>query len=169
MEQEHILNTYFDTLKEWYENAERITKTNLPNDGDTTIYPHGGGVGYVIEKSEGGWTPDIIRILSRAPKPTPAWHDAAAVVAVTPASPSRGVLVRAGDGEWYSYRWNRYVKSDDLIDPVPLIEAKVTDGMLLRYLNHSWGVAESSVDAFEEVEAHVAREALTAVLGLETA
>lgn len=157
---------HIDQLAQWYADAEQITKTNLPNKGDTLITPYEAG-GFGIEVEEDGWTPDIVmpgepvRILARAPKPKPAWHDAVAVTAVTPASPSRDVLVGAGAGEWYSYRWNRYVKSDDLRDVTPLIEAKATAEMIDRILD--------LIDArFDNYPAGIGEELAVAALGLET-
>lgn len=34
------MTAHIGQLTEWYESAERITKTNLPGDGDFIIYPH---------------------------------------------------------------------------------------------------------------------------------
>lgn len=127
------MTAHIDQLAEWYESAERITKTNLPGDGDFIIYPHRGGIGYIIERSEGGWTSEIVlpdedcRILARAPKPKPAWHDAVAVIAHTGEGHVRQVWERDGDG-WYGTDGYR-VDAEALKDVTPLIEAKVTGEM----------------------------------------
>ena len=174
-EQEHILNTYTDTIAEWYADAEKVTKTNLPNKGDVLIYPRYGGDGYSIETNPDEWTPNIVgnhetvRILARAPKPKPAWHDAPAVVAHTDDDDIRRPFIPVLDhdtgetrtGYWADFR--RDYVAHALIDPVPLIEAKVTDEMVARALD--------AADRHEAVVINTAiiREALTAALGLETA
>ena len=171
-----MTSNHIGQLAQWYESAEQITKTNLPRAGDTLIFPYNAG-GYAIEVEEDGWTPDdvvageSVRILARAPKPEPAWHDAVAVTATATdelGDEITAVWVREGDELWRSDEGGMVLR-DDLRDVTPLIEAKVTDEMTLRYLNHSWDAAETELHAFEEVEVRTARNALTAALGLETA
>lgn len=131
------MNAYVDTLTEWYEQAERITKTNLPNDGDSVILPL--AYGYEIEAATSGWTTGIVRatgetarILQRAPKHKPAWHGAVAVLASVDGGPQR-LMWEVDDGWW----------SDGLIgcaasemeSVTPLIEAKVTDEMVQRFVD----------------------------------
>ena len=123
---------HIDQLTEWYESAERITKTNLPNKGDTLISPYEAG-GFGIELERDGWTPNIVtigepvRILARAPKPKPAWHDAVAVIASKDYC-ERQVWERdtTYENRWYGTAGDRAVTSD-LREVTPLIEAKVTD------------------------------------------
>lgn len=164
------MNDHIDQLAEWWENAEdapanpgdRIIERHVcERDEDTyyTVGVHREGMSGLIGKSS-------TRILARAPKP--AWHNAVAVMAVTPASPSRDALVGAGAGEWYSYRWNRYVKSDDLRDVTPLIEAKVTDEMVLKALNDKWGLSAPSLYHYSEEAVSVTRDMISAALGVDT-
>ena len=130
-----MTTNHIDQLAEWYEQAERITKTNLPNDGDTIIYPGPVKGSYIVEPNTEGWEPQIVyedeecRILSRAPKPKPAWHDAAAVVGRCSIAPegNREVFIKseATPDVWIGE--GGYGYTDDLRDVTPLIEAKVTD------------------------------------------
>ena len=168
------MNTHIDQLAQWYADAERITDTNLPRAGDTLIFPYNAG-GYAIEVEEDGWTPgdvvpgESVRTLSRAPKPKPAWHDAEVISAETQDFEhrwTRRILIR-DDQSWIDVQGSAYHLTN-IRNVTPLIEAKVTDEMTLRYLNHSWDAAETELHAFEEVEVRTARNALTAALGLET-
>lgn len=132
------MNTYADTLAEWYANAERITRDNLPNDGDTIIYPLPGGA-YTIEPATFGWVASIVhsddnvRILTRAPKPTPAWHDAVAVLANHRdyEDEPRTVWTRESDpeGHGWSDAHTTMAAPHHLVNVTPLIEAKVDDAM----------------------------------------
>ena len=167
-EQEHILNTHIDQLAQWYADAERITDTNLPRSGDTLIFPYNAG-GYAIEVEGGDWTPgDVVpgesaRILHRAPKPKPAWHDAVAVTAdVGRIDGARRVFVKDENGVWIDALTSHGYAAVHLRDVTPLIEAKVTDEMVGRALD--------AADRHEAVVINTAiiREALTAALGLET-
>lgn len=167
------MNAYVDTLAEWYESAERISRTNMPNDGDTIMYPNMSGA-YTIEPATFGWVASIIhpddnvRILHRAPKPKPAWHDAVAVIAHTYERdgddiPRAFVPQRDSDaGEWRDGDGIVY-NSEDLRDVTPLIEAKVTDDMVERLERHFNDAAKASLPA------GIARRMLHAALGLETA
>ena len=166
---------HVDQLAQWYAEAEQITKTNLPCAGDALIFPYNAG-GYAVEAEEDGWTPDdvvpgeSVRILARAPKPKPAWVNAAYVLAYAPADVSdfgelRKVYYRRADGRYVD--WNAKVSwgRADLRDVTPLIEAKVTNEMVERakrkfeHLNSEMLYVKSDW-AFEKV--------LTAALGLET-
>src|SRR5699024_9525145 len=127
---------HIDQLAQWYADAERITDTNLPRIGDTLIFPYNAD-GYAIEVEEDGWTPDDlvpgepVRILARAPKPKPAWHDALAVMARCSNAPEghREPFIRseATPDVWIGEGGCGH--TDDLRDVTPLIEAKVTDEM----------------------------------------
>ena len=46
----------------------------------------------------------------------------------------------------------------------PLTPDAITDEMVLRYLNHSWGATESNIALFEAKEVRAARSALIAAL-----
>jgi len=73
------------------------------------------------------------RILSRAPKPKPAWHDAVAVIAHTDYC-ERQVWERESDGT-YSGSAGDVAGDRDLRDVTPLVEAKVTDEATQRVFN----------------------------------
>ena len=127
-----MTTNHIDQLAEWYADAERITVTNLPRIGDTLIFPYNAG-GYAIEVEEDEWTPNIVipgevvRILTRAPKPKPAWHDAVAVIAHTARFSERRPFALTHTEDVLDPYNTEWITRDDLLDPVPLIEAKVTD------------------------------------------
>ena len=140
------MNTHIDQLAQWYADAERITDTNRPRAGDTLIFPYNAG-GYAIEVEEDEWTPDDVvpgesaRILARAPKPKPAWHDAVAVTAdVGRIDGARRVFVKDENGVWIDALTGHGYTAGHLRDVTPLIEAKVTDGTVDRVLDvlHAW-------------------------------
>lgn len=165
-----MTTNHIDTLAEWYESAEQITKTSLPGDGDFIIYPHSGGIGYIIERSEGGWASNLVlpdepcRILARAPKPKPAWRNAVAVIASTD-NLARQVWAREGGG-WYGADGYR-VDAEALEEVTPLLEAKVTDEMVVTALDYCYQVSPGS-NEWPDVTLASMRRALTAALGLET-
>ena len=156
------MNDHIDQIAQWYADAEQITETNLPRSGDTLIFPYNAG-GYALEVEEDNWTPDDIvsgdgaRILSRAPKPKPAWHDAKAVIASTDYC-ERQVWERDSLG-WYGTAGDT-ANTEDLRDVTPLIEAKVTDEMVERAVS----AARIWVSEIPDSLAHVM---LTAALGIE--
>ena len=156
---------HIDQLAQWYESAEQITKTNLPRAGDTLILPYNAG-GYAIEAEGDDWTPDDlvpgepVRILARAPKPKPAWHDAVAVTARYDDTPMRYALLRDGD-RWINGNGEDFM-DDELEDVTPLVEAKVTDEMVERLEGHFLNTANMALPE------GLARRMLTAALGLET-
>src|SRR5690606_25566628 len=94
----------------------------------------------LVEVEGAGWTPDdvmpeeTVRILARAPKPKPAWHDAVAVMARCSGAPEghREPFIRseATPDVWIGEGGCGY--TDVLRDVTPLIEAKVTDDMVER-------------------------------------
>ena len=181
-EQEHILNTHTDQLAQWYADAERITDTNLPRIGDTLIFPYNAG-GYAIEAEGDDWTPgdvvpgEPVRILSRAPKPKPAWHDAPAVIATY--RDERGMVsgawVREGKPGYWEGPEGDVVASEALEDVVPLIEAKVTDEMVERATRAviNWEYRPRldttiTLDLGDKGSRALVNSVLTAALGLET-
>lgn len=164
---------HIDQLAQWYADAEQVTKTNLPNVGDVLIFPNSNSGGYTIEPNTGEWAPNIVgrhetvRILARAPKSKPAWHDAVAVIArvddgsQTPDT-SRVALLRDVNepGQWVrGYCDNVY--SDELFDVTPLIEAKVTREMVER------GAQASTPAGVRYLRPYEVREVLNAALGIE--
>ena len=162
-----MTTNHIDQLAQWYADAERITDTNLPRIGDTLIFPYNAD-GYAIMAEEDDWTPDdvvpgeSVRILARATKPKPAWHDAPAVIASTDYC-ERQVWQRdtTYGTPWYGTEGDGAVTSD-LRDVTPLIEAKVTDEMVERLEGHFLNTANMALPE------GLARRMLTAVLGLET-
>ena len=178
-EQEHILNTHIDQLAQWYASAEQITKTNLPRIGDALVFPYS-AEGYAIEVEEDGWTPDDlvpgepVRILARAPKPKPAWHDAAAIMARYDDTPTRYALLRDGD-RWINVNDEDFM-DDELEDVTPLIEAKVTDEMIERashaVVNWTYSPRPETticLDLGDKGSRALVGTILTAALGLEAA
>lgn len=126
-----MTSNHIDQLAEWWENAEEGTGKA----GDVVIErddsPNFGSPTYVVFTLGRDEYENLTyrRILSRAPKP--AWHDAPAVIAHTKGWDRRRVFTRhEGASTNGNHIWscgNLNYGSDDLIDPVPLIEAKVTD------------------------------------------
>ena len=149
---------HIDQLREWWENAEEgvIEKGDTVinrSDGETTVY-------VATERARRHHT--NARILARAPKPKPAWHDAVAVMADTPGRPERRVFIRDVEQGWWSDADSSY-ETDELAHVTPLIEAKVTDAMVKR------ARAQSMKWEFGGISENAARAMLTAALGLETA
>ena len=168
-----MTTNHFDQLAQWYADAEQITDTNLPRIGDTLIFPYNAD-GYAIVAEEDDWTPDDVvpgepvRILTRAPKPRPAWHDAVAVIAHTACFSERRPFALTHTEDVLDPYNTEWITRDDLIDPIPLIEAKVTDEMVLAALNAHMGLYLPSLPSFKRDEIEDMRYALTAALGLET-
>ena len=170
------MNTHIDTLGEWYADAEQITKANLPRAGDTLILPYNAG-GYGVEVEEDGWTPDDVvrgeptRILARAPKPRPAWHDAPAVTAKGREDWDHVEAFSRNDDydppRWIDNQGITYT-AEQLSDVTPLIEAKVTDEMIVRAANAWTGNGyQTTRDLSRDLREDITH-ALTAALGLET-
>lgn len=163
MEQEHILNTHIDQLNEWWESAEK----GDPIEGDLFII--------MVSQKEYIITPAMVdflecddsRILARAPKPKPAWHDALAVMARCSNAPEghREPFIRseATHDVWIAEAG--YGRTENLRDVTPLIEAKVTDEMVERAID-AWVADEQRGDGYL---GDAIRSILTAALGLENA
>ena len=164
-----MTTNHVDQLAQWYAEAEQITKTNLPCAGDALIFPYNAG-GYAVEAEEDGWTPDdvvpgeSVRILARAPKPKPAWHDAVAVMAGCSNAPEghREPFIRSEATRDVWAGEAGHARTEDLRDVTPLIEAKVTDEMVERLEGHFLNTANMALPE------GLARRMLTAALGLET-
>ena len=161
-----MTTNHIDQLAQWYADAERITSANLPCAGDALIFPYNAG-GYAVEAEEDGWTPDdvvpgeSVRVLARAPKPKPAWHDAVAVIAHTDDGHIRQVWERDGDTGYWCGTEGYLARTEKLRDVTPLIEAKVTDEMVER------GARVSTPAGVRYLHPSEVREVLTAALGLE--
>lgn len=161
------MSTHIEQLKEWWENAEdapanpgdRIIERHVTgvNDEDTyySIGTHREGMRSLIGKSG-------TRILTRAPKPRPAWHDAVAVIAHHEMRARRQVWTRMDkEINFWKGSTGDEATTADLINPVPLIEARVTDEMVakgsLAYIGRRGGVIPDDT----------IRAVITAALGLD--
>ena len=158
------MNNHIDQLTEWWENAEVPTSATLPKDGDRIIIRYN-SEWYEIATADGDADEHDLssytRILARASKPKPAWHDALSVMARCSHAPEghREPFIRSeathdvwiGEGGW--------ARTEDLRDVTPLIEAKVTDEMVER--GRDIGVKGKMPDP------ELVRRILTAALGIE--
>ena len=117
------------------------------------------------------------RILARAPKHKPAWHDAPAVIATY--RDERGMVsgawVREGKPGYWEGPEGDVVASEALEDVVPLIEAKVTDEMVERATRAviNWEYRPRldttiTLDLGDKGSRALVNNVLTAALGLET-
>lgn len=158
-----MTTNHIDQLTEWWSEAEhapfrqgdvliaRFDDRPMPFE----IYPAG---------CDSDAPAENVRILTRAPKPKPAWHDALAVMARCSSAPEghREPFIRSeatrnvwiGEGGW--------ARTEDLRDVTPLIEAKVTDEMVER------GAQASTPAGVRYLSPSEVREVLVAALGLET-
>lgn len=123
-----MTTNHIDQLTEWWETAEQ----GAPKPGDTIIIDLGDD-GYRIDTASTSWVYweryGDTRILARAPKPKPAWHDAVAVTATF--RDERGMVTGVWRPEGKPGYWEGpegdVVHGDSLEAVTPLIEAKVTD------------------------------------------
>lgn len=136
------MNAHIDTLTEWWESAD---VEGIVRAGDTiikkgragydiyTAWSHEDGEDVTMWKYEQDPPVADYRILSRAPKPKPAWHDAVAVVIAR--IERREVYAKIPGRETWKNTATGHEISTHMIehyDPVPLIEARVTDEMVGR-------------------------------------
>ena len=162
-----MTTNHIDQLKEWWDEAT----PGIPKTGDTYIEDerHRGSSFRIVEAAtDHKYGFENIRILSRAPKPKPAWHDAVAVIAHTARFSERRPFALTHTEDVLDPYNTEWITRDDLLDPAPLIEAKVTDEMILAALNASTGLDMLAVTSFKRDEIEDMRYALTAALGLET-
>ena len=125
---------HIDQLTEWWENAEE----GVIEKGDTVINRSDSVTTVYVATVRTSHRHPNARILSRAPEPKPAWHDAVAVIATAPMTDGdnlTGLWFPEGrHGYWESPEG--YVLAEDLLhDVTPLIEAKVTDEAIDRVLD----------------------------------
>ena len=151
---------HIDQLAQWWDEAEEgvIEKGDTVinrSDGETTVY-----VATVRARRQ---HPNA-RILARAPKPKPAWHDAVAVMARCSNAPEghREPFIRSEATRDVWAGEAGHARTEDLRDVTPLIEAKVTDEMVERLEGHFLNTANMALPE------GLARRMLTAALGLET-
>ena len=170
------MTAHIDTLKEWWENAE----VGDPKDGDVIIEWAGDGHAvrtFLEAERDDLYAACTYRILARAPKPKPAWHDAPAVIATY--RDERGMVsgawVREGKPGYWEGPEGDVVASEALEDVVPLIEAKVTDEMVERatraVINWEYRPRLDTIitlDLGDKGSRALVNNVLTAALGLET-
>ena len=167
-----MTTNHIDQLAEWWESAD---VEGIVRAGDTiikkgragydiyTAWSHEDGEDVTMWKYEQDPPVADYRILARAPEPKPAWHDAVAVLAHTARFSERRPFALTHTEDVLDPYNTEWITRDNLIDPVPLIEAKVTDEMVERALT------EYDTDTWRFNGLARMRHALTAALGLEAA
>ena len=151
------MTAHIDQLAEWWESAEE----GVIEKGDTVINRSDGETTVYVATMRTRQHPNA-RILARAPKPKPAWHGAVAVIAHTARFSERRPFALTHTEDVLDPYNTEWITRDDLIDPVPLIEAKVTDEMVERLEGHFLNTANMALPE------GLARRMLHAALGLET-
>ena len=150
---------HIDQLAEWWENAEE----GVVQPGDTVIgLTDADNDAYEVFVAQSGESEeyDFYRILSRAPKPKPAWHDAVAVTAdVGRIDGARRVFVKDENGVWIDALTGHGYTAGHLRDVTPLIEAKVAEAMIDRIL-------DVIAARFDNYPAGIGEELALAALGL---
>ena len=168
-----MTSNHIDQLAEWWENAEK----GAPSKGDAIIRRTERLLsnGYAYEVGTEDYTDakhlDNVRILARAPKPRPAWHDAPAVTAKGREDWDHVEAFSRNDDydppRWIDNQGITYT-AEQLSDVTPLIEAKVTDEMIVRAANAWTGNGyQTTRDLSRDLREDITH-ALTAALGLET-
>src|SRR5699024_4306416 len=159
------MTAHIDTLKEWWSEAEE----GVIEKGDTVSNWFGGETTVYVAAERARRQNTHTRILARAPKPKPAWHDALAVMARCSNAPEghREPFIRseATPDVWIGEGGCGH--TDDLRDVTPLIEAKVTDEAMQRVFNALDPAVNKRLSMTKEDEEYV-RYIVTAALGLET-
>ena len=161
-----MTTNHIDQLNKWYEEAEK----GAVQKGDTVIAQVADGQYNVFTAFDSVTQEyDKLRILARAPKPKPAWHDAVAVIATRNRDHGyvRGVWANVGGGRWHGVNGG-IVNADDLTDVTPLIEAKVTDEMVERVFNALDPSVNWRLSMTKDDEKYV-RYIVAAALGLDPA
>ena len=162
-----MTSNHIDQLTQWWESAEEV----IPGAGDTVIFDERHrGLGFHVTQATmdhpRGY--DNARILARAPKPKPAWHDAVAVIAEVHAFDLPRVFVKGDDGIWNDALTGRGYSSDALSHVTPLIEAKVTDKAMRRVFNALDPSVNWRLSMTKDDEEYV-RYIVAAALGLDPA
>ena len=160
-----MTTNHIDQMHAWWDEAT----PGIPKTGDTYIEDerHRGSSFRIVEAAtDHKYGFENIRILARAPKPKPAWHEAVAVLARTHNFGYPRVFVQDENGIWNDALAGRGHFPDALIDVTPLIEAKVTDEMAERAREEFFG-GDVGGPVSGPSSARRWRAALTAALGLE--
>lgn len=159
--------SHIDQMKAWWQEADN----GIPKAGDTIIADerHRGHGFYVYQATKDhphGY--DNIRVLRRAPAPQPDPDVIVATLYATSNSHTERVALTWDDrGVWVGVDSDgtvRYIRSGELCDPVPLIEAKVTGEMVKRA-----SAANYAPKPAGETLGSYMRHILTAALGLDPA
>ena len=156
---------HIDQLREWWETAE----VGDPKDGDVIIEWAGDGHAvrtFLEDERDNLYAACTYRILARAPKPKPAWHDAVAVMARCSNAPEghREPFIRSEATRDVWAGEAGHARTEDLRDVTPLIEAKVTDEMRDRVRDY-YRIEHQVELPRDDVWLN---ELLTAALGLES-
>ena len=154
-----MTTNHIDQLTEWWESAEK----GVAEKGDTVINRSDGETTVYVAAERARRQHPNTRILARAPKPKPAWHDAVAVIAHTDKNGPQ-VWERCG-GHWDGTAGDEALDSD-LRDVTPLIEAKVTDEAMQRVFNALDPSVNWRLSMTKEDEKYV-RYIVAAALGLD--
>lgn len=152
-----MTTNHIDTLAQWWDEAEE----GVIEKGDTVINRSEGETTVYVATVRAHRQHPSARILARAPKPKPAWHNADFIVARYENDDHWQGYLRSGS-LWIDSEGHGYTTSV-LHDVTPLIEAKVTDEMVERLERHFIETSNAALPA------GLARRMLTAALGLETA
>lgn len=168
LEQEHTLNTHIDTLTEWWDGAER----GIAHDGDLIISYSDAAASISRCKGDMERENEGIRILHRAPAPKPAWHDAVAVTIGRIGR--RDVFVKDPDSDAWTNAGGNTTLGTSIIAmyaPHPLIEQKVTDEMVSRYLVATYPTRRGNADlsTYDMRTIESARGKLASILGVDPA
>ena len=162
------MTAHIDTLKEWWETAE----VGDPKDGDVIIEWAGDGHAvrtFLEAERDDLYAACTYRILARATKPKPTWHDAPAVTAKGREDWDHVEAFSRNDDydppRWIDNQGITYT-AEQLSDVTPLIEAKVTDETARTVLDRYYET-ETGHDWPEDTIA-LMRLAVTAALGLES-
>ena len=165
------MTNHLDQIAQWWETAEEGDAA--PGDWIITRSTDGTNPAFIIERAPAyplSRKRQPYRILARAPKPKPAWHDAVAVIAHTDVDRNRRVLTRTRGDEEGDFYWEDIYsahETDDLRNPVPLIEARVTNETLRLALNAFYGAKYSSLSMYQVDQQEDMHHALHAALGLD--
>lgn len=154
-----MTTNHIDQLAEWWENAEE----GVAEKGDTVINRSDGETTVYVAAERARRQHPNTRILARAPKPKPAWHDAVAVLANHRdyADERRTVWVQIDGDECDRVNIEGDTAAEHhLVNVTPLIEAKVTDEMIDRAYT-AWGAARSCT------KHGLLADAIAAALGIE--
>ena len=160
-----MTTNHIDQLAQWWDEAEE----GVIEKGDTVINRSESETTVYVATVRAHRQHPNARILARAPKPKPAWHDAVAVIATfrDDCGMVTGVWVQEGKPGYWEGPEGDVVASELLEDVTPLIEARVTNESLRLALNAFYGADYSSLSMYQVEQQEDMYHALHAALGLE--